>query len=37
VLGLGFGGERGVVDLGDLGVGDPSLLLFVVDGVGVAD
>jgi hypothetical protein len=36
VLGLGLGGERGVADLGDLGVADPALLLFVEDRVGVS-
>ena len=37
VLGLAPGGEGGVGDFGDLGVGDPPLLVFVVDGVGVVD
>ena len=37
VLGFRPGGERGVTDLGDFGVGDPPLPIFVEDGVGVFD
>ena len=32
-----WGGERGELDLGDLGAGDPPAGVFVEDGVGVLD
>jgi hypothetical protein len=35
--GFGFGGERGVADLGDLGLGDPALLVLVPGSVPVLD
>ncbi len=37
LLTLAAAGERGVVDLGDLGVGDPPLLGFLPDRVGILD
>jgi len=37
VFGLGLGREREVVDLGDLSVADPPLLIVVEDCVGVLD
>ena len=37
MLGLGLAGEGGVVDLGDLRVGDPLLAVLVEDRVGVVD
>src|SRR5450759_4772732 len=37
VLTVAAGGERGEGDLGDLGVGDPPVLVLVVDRVGVLD
>jgi len=37
MLGLGLGRERGVLDLGDIGVGDPALLILIEDLIGVLD
>jgi len=37
VLGLGLGRERGVGDLGDLGIADPALLVLVEDRIDVLD